>query len=45
MVKVPIRSICKNFSRIVAFAGRAAGGVLKKKKIMAALKPPTGRLI
>jgi hypothetical protein len=45
IVNVPGISIWRNFSFRLAFTGCAAGGVVKEKKMMAALTPPTGRFI
>ena len=45
MMNVPGRSIWRSFSCQVAFAGLAAGGVVKRKNMIAALRPPIGRLM
>ncbi len=40
----PMRSICNSFSLSVAWAGFALAGILKKKRVMIAARPPMGRL-
>lgn len=42
---VPRGSICSSFSLRGASTGLAAEGVWKKKRIIAALRPPMGRLM
>jgi hypothetical protein len=42
---VPIGSICKSFSLVVALTGEAFLGVWKKKRMHAAAIPPMGKLM
>jgi hypothetical protein len=45
IVKVPGKSIWRSFSFKEAWTGTACAGVVKKKRMMAADKPPIGRLM
>lgn len=45
MMKVPMKSICKNFSLRLAFTGLAATGVLKRIRMIKAEGIPIGRLM
>lgn len=45
MVRVPIKSICRNFSSRLASMGFAAAGVSKNRKITAPEDIPIGRFM
>jgi hypothetical protein len=45
MSEEPTGSIWSSFSRRGAWTGTAWGGVVKKKRMMAAERPPMGRLM
>ena len=45
MMKVPMKSICRNFSLRLAFTGLAATGVLKRIRMIKAEGIPIGRLM
>ena len=45
MIRFPMKSICRNFSRRLAFTGFAAVGVLKRVRMIKAEGIPIGKLM